>query len=41
MLSATRIPPPQLDEFFAVAEAPLRAPEFEQLGWTEVGVWRD
>lgn len=39
MLSATRIPPPQLDEFFSVAEAPLRAPEFEQLGWTEAGIW--
>ena len=39
MLSATRVPPPQLDEFFSVAEAPLRAPEFEQLGWTEAGIW--
>lgn len=39
MLAGTRIPPPQLDEFFSVAEAPLRAPEFEQLGWTEAGIW--
>src|SRR3982751_4641769 len=28
MLSATRIKPPQLDEFFSIAEAPLRASEF-------------
>ncbi|MGA8195872.1 MAG: DinB family protein [Acetobacteraceae bacterium] len=41
MLSGTRVPPPQLDEFFAVAEAPLRASEFAQLGWTEAGIWRD
>lgn len=41
MLSATRVAPPQLDEFFSVAEAPLRAAEFEQLGWTEAGIWRN
>jgi uncharacterized damage-inducible protein DinB len=39
MLSATNIPPPQLDEFFAAAEAPLRAREFAELGWTEDAVW--
>jgi uncharacterized damage-inducible protein DinB len=39
MLSGTRIKPPQLDEFFAVAEAPLRAAEFAALGWTEETVW--
>jgi hypothetical protein len=27
MLSGTRIKPPQLDEFFSIAEAPLRASE--------------
>jgi len=27
--------PPQLDEFFSIAEAPLRAIEFDSLGWTE------
>ena len=41
MLCGTGIPPPQLDEFFSVAEAPLRATEFEQLGWTEATIWRE
>jgi uncharacterized damage-inducible protein DinB len=41
MLSATRVPPPQLDEFFAAAEAPLRAAEFKELGWTEAEIWRE
>ena len=41
MLSGTSVPPPQLDEFFAVGEAPLRAAEFAALGWTEEQVWRD
>ena len=39
MLSGTRIKPPQLDEFFSAAEAPLRASEFADLGWTEETVW--
>jgi len=39
MLSSTQIKPPQLDEFFSVAEAPLRASEFAALGWTEEAVW--
>ena len=39
MLSATAVAPPQLDEFFSIAEAPLRSAEFEQLGWTEEKVW--
>jgi uncharacterized damage-inducible protein DinB len=39
MLSSTSIPPPQLDEFFSSGEAPLRAVEFAQLGWTEDMVW--
>jgi uncharacterized damage-inducible protein DinB len=41
MLSGTRVPPPQLDEFFSIAEAPLRAAEFKRLGWTEAEVWRE
>jgi uncharacterized damage-inducible protein DinB len=41
MLSATQVPPPQLDEFFAAAEAPLRAAEFKELGWTEAEIWRE
>jgi uncharacterized damage-inducible protein DinB len=39
MLSGTTVEPPQLDEFFSVAEAPLRAAEFDSLGWTEQTVW--
>jgi uncharacterized damage-inducible protein DinB len=39
MLSDTRVKPPQLDEFFSVGEAPLRAAEFAALGWTEDTVW--
>jgi uncharacterized damage-inducible protein DinB len=39
MLSATEIRPPQLDEFFPAGEAPLRATEFAELGWTEDTVW--
>ena len=41
MLSDTQVKPPQLDEFFSIAEAPLRAAEFEELGWSEATVWRD
>ncbi|WP_426435633.1 DinB family protein [Bradyrhizobium genosp. P] len=41
MLSATAVKPPQLDEFFAAGEAPLRANEFAELGWTEATVWGD
>jgi uncharacterized damage-inducible protein DinB len=41
MLSATPVPPPQLDEFFSIGEAPLRAAEFAELGWTEAAVWRE
>jgi uncharacterized damage-inducible protein DinB len=39
MLSGTAVKPPQLDEFFSMAEAPLRAAELESLGWTEETVW--
>ncbi len=39
MLSGTGVKPPQLDEFFSVGEAPLRADEFATLGWTEETVW--
>jgi uncharacterized damage-inducible protein DinB len=39
MMSGTSVPPPQLDEFFAAGEAPLRAAEFADLGWTEDTVW--
>lgn len=39
MLAGTSVAPPQLDEFFCVGEAPLRAKEFAELGWTEETVW--
>ena len=39
MLAGTTLKPPQLDEFFSGAEAPLRADEFAALGWTEATVW--
>ncbi|MDI1263619.1 MAG: DinB family protein [bacterium] len=39
MLSSTSIKPPQLDEFFSEGEAPLRAKEFAELGWTEEEIW--
>ena len=40
MLSETAVAPPQLDEFFAEGEAPLRDAEFAELGWTEETVWK-
>ena len=39
MLSATAVKPPQLDEFYSIAEAPLRAAEYGALGWSEEAVW--
>ena len=39
MLSGTPVAPPQLDEFFSEGEAPLRAQDFRELGWTEEGVF--
>jgi len=39
MLSGTSVSPPQLDEFFSAGEAPLRAAEFAELGWTEERIW--
>lgn len=41
MLSGTGVKPPQLDEFFPADEAPLRAGEFAELGWTEQRVWAE
>jgi uncharacterized damage-inducible protein DinB len=40
MLAGTAIAPPQLDEFFPISEAALRAHEFSELGWTEETVWK-
>lgn len=39
MLSGTTVAPPQLDEFFAAGEAPLRAADLAALGLTEAEVW--
>lgn len=41
VLSGTAAPPPQLDEFFSAAEAPLRAADFDELGWTEATIWHE
>jgi len=41
MLSGTSVAPPQLDDFFCVADAALRQPEFTALGWSEASVWGD
>jgi len=39
MLAGTAVKPPQLDEFFSIGEAPLRADEFAALGFSEEMVW--
>jgi len=39
ILSSTSGSPPQLDEFFSAAEAPLRAAELSELSWTEASIW--
>ncbi len=39
MLAGTGVKPPQLDEFFSIGEAPLRADEFAELGFSEELVW--
>jgi len=39
MLSSTPVAPPQLDEFFPAGEAPLRAQDFKELGWSEEEIW--
>ena len=39
MLAGTSVPPPQLDEFFCTGEAPLRAQDFAELGFSEAVIW--
>ncbi len=39
MLAGTKVKPPQLDEFFSIGEAPLRADEFAALGFSEEAIW--
>lgn len=41
MLSGTSVKPPQLDELFPAADAPLRAAELAELGWTEAEIWAE
>ncbi|BDT67499.1 hypothetical protein os1_16750 [Comamonadaceae bacterium OS-1] len=39
MLSGTAVAPPQLDEFFCAMDAPRRAQELAELGWSEARLW--
>ena len=39
MLSATRVAPPQLDEFFCANETALRVADFTALGFSEAAIW--
>lgn len=39
MLSGTDVAPPQLDDFFCVGDAPLRAAELAELGLSEDAIW--
>ncbi|MDP3546233.1 MAG: DinB family protein [Phreatobacter sp.] len=39
MLAGTAVKPPQLDEFFSIGEAALRADEFAELGFSEEAIW--
>jgi uncharacterized damage-inducible protein DinB len=41
MLSATQVRPPQLDEFFCAMDAPARAAELAELGFSEAEIWWD
>src|SRR4051812_35933581 len=40
MLAGTPVKPPQLDEFFCASDAPLRAAELAELGYSERQIWR-
>jgi uncharacterized damage-inducible protein DinB len=39
MLAGTRVKPPQLDDFYCANDAPLRAADFAELGFTEEAIW--
>jgi uncharacterized damage-inducible protein DinB len=41
MLAGTSVAPPQLDEFFCANDAPLRAADFRELGYSEAMIWDD
>lgn len=40
MISGTGVAPPQLDEFFSADDAPRRAADLAELGWTEAAAFR-
>jgi len=40
MLAGTKVPPPQLDEFYCANDAARRAEDFRVLGFSEVGIWQ-
>jgi uncharacterized damage-inducible protein DinB len=40
MLAGTSVEPPQLDEFYCANEAPLRAKDFAELGFSEEEIWK-
>ena len=39
MLAGNTVAPPLLDEFYCAGDAPLRAGDFAELGWTEPMIW--
>ena len=39
MLAGTKVKPPQLDEFYCTGEAPIRARDFAELGFSEEAIW--
>lgn len=40
MLAGTTVRPPQLEEFYCVNDAPLRAEDFRVLGFSEAAIWQ-
>ena len=40
MLAGTRVKPPQLDDFYCANDAPVRAADFAELGFSDEEIWR-
>ena len=40
MLAGTRVKPPQLDDFYCANDAPIRAGDFAELGFSDSEIWR-
>ncbi|HEY2627671.1 MAG TPA: DinB family protein [Usitatibacter sp.] len=40
MLAGTRVEPPQLDDFYCANDAPIRAADFAELGFSDEEIWR-